>query len=205
MSEVTTALELHLPSRRINASDMSPEFLRRHHLKHGNGRGDDHEEDKDDPLLHFCWQQQRCGSCLEASRACSWCPDSSTCVPNRFPFPLLAPLTSPSICPLGSRERWELRAAPLGCNVSTLTFMTGAVSVSGTLLLVFVGWVIVVLGRKVWRAVRFRGGGRERRRGRSGSDWRFDFNGRGGGRWWNLGSGRRIVAIVEQERRPLLA
>ncbi|KKZ65533.1 hypothetical protein EMCG_08606 [[Emmonsia] crescens] len=205
-------LGLHLPPPSPNTSEISPEFLRRHHnKKHGDGgSGDDA-----DPLLYFCWRQQSCGPCLEASKACSWCPGSSTCVPNRFPFPLLAPLTASSICPLGPRERWELRATPLGCDVSTLTFLTSIVSVLGTLVLVLVGWGVVVLGRKGWRAV---GSG-----GRKGREWDWDWDlglgfdgrsrgrGRSGRRWLDRRAGRRVVVVVEEgagrgaeERRPLL-
>lgn len=64
------ALGLHLPPS-PNTSEISPEFLRRHHNKK---HGDDGSGDDADPLLYFCWRQQSCGPCLEASKACSWCP-----------------------------------------------------------------------------------------------------------------------------------
>ncbi|PGH01344.1 hypothetical protein GX51_05275 [Blastomyces parvus] len=203
-------LELHLPSHNTSTAEISPEFLRRHRPKHRDGRGGDADADDEDPLLYFCWQQQSCGSCLEASVACSWCPGSTTCVPNRAPFPLLAPLTTPAICPLAARERWELRAAPLGCNVSTLTFLTGVVSVLGTLVLVFVGWAVVVLGRKGWRAVGVRVGRRKRGVGRDGFRDYGSGRGRGPdrdrrtGRWDGREAERRLVFMVEEERRPLL-
>ncbi|OAX77807.1 hypothetical protein ACJ72_07889 [Emergomyces africanus] len=213
MAEAPAALGLlHLPNH--STSEISPEFLSRHHRKHGDGGGDD---DNIDPLLYFCWRQQSCGSCLEASKACSWCFGSSTCVPNRSPIPLLAPLTSSSICPLASRERWELRATPLGCNVSTLTFLTNVFSVLATLLLVLVGWRVVALGRKRWRVGGFGPGPGGRRRGY----WGFSFRnrnhdrgrGRGHGGWWWSGreAGKRVVVFVQEgrgsrvdERRPLL-
>ncbi|OJD17613.1 hypothetical protein AJ78_02312 [Emergomyces pasteurianus Ep9510] len=221
MAEAAAApLGLHLPSRN-STSEISPEFLSRHHRKDGDGGGDG----DNDPLLYFCWRQQSCGSCLESSKACSWCFGSSTCVPNSAPFPLLAPLTSSSICPLASRERWELRATPLGCNVSTLTFLTSVASVLGTVVLLLVGWVIVVLGRKGWRAVRSGAraetrtgdGGRRRRDWGDWGEWGFIFRdrdrgrGSGGRRWLGREAGRRVVVFVEDgrgtradERRPLL-
>lgn len=89
------------------------------------------------------------------------------------------------------------------------------VSVLGTLVLVLVGWGVVVLGRKGWRAVGFGG-----RKGRE-WDWDWDlglgFDGRGRGRgrigrrWLDRRAGRRVVVVVEEgtgrgaeERRPLL-
>ncbi|KAL2380188.1 hypothetical protein BDBG_00223 [Blastomyces gilchristii SLH14081] len=226
------ALELHLPSEKNSTLEISPEFLRRHRPKHRDGRGGDGKDE--DPLFYICWQQQSCGSCLKASVECSWCPGSSTCVPNRSLFPLLAPLTSSAICPLAARERWELRAAPLGCNVSTFTLLTGVVSVLGTLALVLVGWCGVVLGRKGWRAAevwrRDRGRtwgydygyGVRRGRGRDhgyGYGYGYGYgNGNGNGRgrdhgrerdrgtrrWVERGGERRLVFVVEEERRPLL-
>ncbi|KAI5301073.1 hypothetical protein KEM56_001994 [Ascosphaera pollenicola] len=53
--------------------------------------------------------------------------------PNHSSFPLLEPILKPDICPLGSRERWELRSQPLGCNVSTYTFLSMVSAVAGTL------------------------------------------------------------------------
>ncbi|TVY38246.1 hypothetical protein LOCC1_G006290, partial [Lachnellula occidentalis] len=99
-----------------------------------------------DDLLQLCWPRQECSSCLDQA-PCSWCPSSSTCVPNTFKIPILAPIHSPDICPLWS-ERWELRTRPFGCHVSTITFFTCIISVLATFLAV--GFIVV--GFKVgWR------------------------------------------------------
>ncbi|TVY30381.1 hypothetical protein LHYA1_G000463 [Lachnellula hyalina] len=73
--------------------------------------------------------------------------ESSTCVPNTSKIPILAPIHNPDICPLWS-ERWELRTRPLGCHVSTITFLTCIISVLATFLAVGAA----VVGFKVgWR------------------------------------------------------
>ncbi|KAH8815228.1 hypothetical protein F5884DRAFT_169575 [Xylogone sp. PMI_703] len=87
---------------------------------------------KDDLLLR-CWAHQDCSSC-QAEGPCSWCPTSSTCIPNTSAIHILAPISNAGICPLQS-ERWELRARPLGCHVSTITLLTCIVSVLATLTL----------------------------------------------------------------------
>ncbi|TVY58122.1 hypothetical protein LCER1_G001909 [Lachnellula cervina] len=74
--------------------------------------------------------------------------ESSTCVPNTSKIPILAPIRNPDICPLWS-ERWELRTRPLGCHVSTITFLTCIISVLATFLAV--GFTVV--GFKVGRRI----------------------------------------------------
>ncbi|QGA15370.1 hypothetical protein EYB26_003027 [Talaromyces marneffei] len=87
----------------------------------------------DDPVKLFrCWIRQSCDDCISMrdDLDCSWCPFSSTCVPNPTDkYPLLAPIDYPDICPLGAKERWELRARGLGCNVSTRNFLSVVVAV----------------------------------------------------------------------------
>ncbi|KAF7568057.1 hypothetical protein PtrM4_126700 [Pyrenophora tritici-repentis] len=62
---------------------------------------------------------------------------SSTCLPlptdplSRA-FPLLSPIRHKTICALGP-ERFELRTAGLGCQVSTITFLTSIVTIFCTL------------------------------------------------------------------------
>ncbi|KAF7906068.1 hypothetical protein EAF00_000347 [Botryotinia globosa] len=90
------------------------------------------ENQTSDDLLNRCWGHQDCWDCLSVG-PCSWCAVSSTCVPNTSPMKILAPIFSSNICPLWS-ERWELRAKPLGCHVSTITFLTFLGSIYGTLL-----------------------------------------------------------------------
>jgi len=61
---------------------------------------------------------------------------------------------NPDVCPWWS-ERWELRTRPLGCNVSTLTFLTSIVTILSTLFAigVLVGSIVVLkLVRIRWRA-----------------------------------------------------
>lgn len=108
--------------------------------------------DTSDPLFHVCWRRQSCSSCLAGDVACSWCAISSVCVPNPAHLPILAPMRNAQICPLASTERWELRALPFGCNVSTLTF----VSVLGTVIGIIVLGVIVALGLWIVKSIRRR-------------------------------------------------
>lgn len=65
--------------------------------------------------------------------------------------PILAPIRSTDICPLGSKERWELRAQPLGCYASTLTVLSVIVSVLGVLALGVLGVVLVWCVRQAQR------------------------------------------------------
>ena len=118
-----------------------------------------------DLLLAHCWRHQDCSSCLHSKYRCSWCPivsqtprkltyiansrsQSSTCVPNPATWPLLTPIYEPKICPLRS-ERWELRGNELGCDVSTITFLSVLVAVLSTVALTGFGWVVVSKWR-VW-------------------------------------------------------
>ncbi|KAL1962716.1 hypothetical protein VTN77DRAFT_9260 [Rasamsonia byssochlamydoides] len=194
-----------------------------------------------DDLLHFflCWKRLSCDECLSWKRekeenvSCSWCPFSSTCVPNPSPnFPILAPLRNSDICPLGARERWELRARPFGCQVSTTTFLTAVGAVLGTLALVELMVLLGVLGRMLGRCCRGRrkststaAGRGERRTGseiswdvegrvlfmswrRRGQDGNYgDGRGRRGGRGRDEEGGEGIHGYGENvdERSPLLS
>ncbi|KAJ5082274.1 hypothetical protein N7532_011317 [Penicillium argentinense] len=100
-----------------------------------------------DPLFHVCWRRQSCSYCLAGDVACSWCATSSACVPNSAHLPILAPIHATQICPLGSKERWELRALPFGCNVSTMTFLSVVVAVVGTVALAGIGFAVYWLVR----------------------------------------------------------
>ncbi|KAL5356899.1 hypothetical protein BJX96DRAFT_133747 [Aspergillus floccosus] len=117
--------------------------------------------DTDDPLFYICWRRQTCGWCLEGDAPCSWCPVSSTCVPNRASLAILSPLGSSQICPLGSKERWELRTTTLGCNVSTFTFLTASASVAATLATIGLGYLALWAWERVmawWREEKHPGG-----------------------------------------------
>ncbi|KAE8158472.1 hypothetical protein BDV40DRAFT_19235 [Aspergillus tamarii] len=118
-----------------------------------------------DPLFYLCWRRQSCGWCLQGDAPCSWCSVTSTCVPNPTRFPILAPLSSSNICPLGSKERWELRAMPFGCNVSTFTFLTAVVSVLGTLATIALGYFVL------WAAKRLRRSWGQGKLGSGHTDW----------------------------------
>ncbi|PTU22630.1 hypothetical protein P175DRAFT_0416160, partial [Aspergillus ochraceoroseus IBT 24754] len=109
-----------------------------------------------DALFFACWRLQSCDLCLRGDLPCSWCAISSTCVPNPTRFPILAPLHAADICPLGWRERWELRAVPFGCRVSTITFLTATGSIVGTLLVMGLGMFLVWAVKRL--CVLWRGG-----------------------------------------------
>ncbi|KAJ6143277.1 hypothetical protein N7471_002730 [Penicillium samsonianum] len=164
--------------------------------------------DPSDPVFHACWGRQSCSSCLTGDIACSWCAISSTCVPNPSLVPIFAPFGSENICPLGSKERWELRATPFGCHASTLTVLSVIVSVLGTLALGIVGVGLVWLVRWTrwrWKEVEYE---------------QPDEEGQGSSRWrsWGLGlasfvglfpqwsrtEGQSEVEGEEAETRPLL-
>ncbi|KAK3942176.1 hypothetical protein QBC46DRAFT_406639 [Diplogelasinospora grovesii] len=81
----------------------------------------------DDKHLLRCWKQQNCGDCLgEYDR--SWCPF------------LLAPAYDDDVCPHWA-ERWEIRTHPFGCQVSTITSLTGIISILSTLVFVLLVWL----------------------------------------------------------------
>ncbi|PSS27930.1 hypothetical protein M430DRAFT_160727 [Amorphotheca resinae ATCC 22711] len=150
------------------------------------------EDDQFDDLLHVCWPHQECSSCLKQG-PCSWCPTSSTCVPNMYKIHLLAPISNADICPLWS-ERWELRARCLGCHVSTITLLTCIVSVCSTFLVIGLVAVAVKAGIEVQR----------RWNARSDGWWKAWKLYRGD--WWSWRF--RLVNLREQddsgEQRPLL-
>ena len=108
-------------------------------------------------LFVRCWRLQTCDECLRSSDPCAWCAVSQTCVPNdrlRWPFGLLSPIRDENVCPLGWRERWEMRAKPFSCRCSTMTLISVVVSVLSTLAGVMLLWLLVGLVRcsiKRWK------------------------------------------------------
>ncbi|KAJ5677201.1 uncharacterized protein N7477_002834 [Penicillium maclennaniae] len=110
--------------------------------------------DSSDPLFNICWSRQSCSSCLRGDVACSWCAISSTCVPNPAHLPILAPLYSTHICPLDAKERWELRALPFGCSVSTTTFLSTTVAALSTFALI--GMIYLVIAIVKWARNRWK-------------------------------------------------
>jgi len=113
-------------------------------------------------LFFHCWTKPHCPACLSPSNKypCSWCATSQTCVPNtvfEYPFGILSPSKTDELCPLGWRERWELRARPFSCRCSSMTFVSVVVAVLATLLSLLLILLSVRLGRWVerkWRARR---------------------------------------------------
>ncbi|OAG36780.1 hypothetical protein AYO21_09053 [Fonsecaea monophora] len=116
--------------------------------------------DSDLDLFFHCWIRPHCPACLSASNPypCSWCATSQTCVPNTvypYPFGILSPLKTADLCPLGWRERWELRARPFSCRCSSMTFVSVVVAVLATLLGLCLIWAGVRAGR--WAGRKWRG------------------------------------------------
>ncbi|RAK72938.1 uncharacterized protein BO72DRAFT_452166 [Aspergillus fijiensis CBS 313.89] len=176
----------------------------------------------DDHLFYLCWRRQSCDYCLQGDLPCGWCAISSACVPNPAKVPILAPFGSSEICPLGAKERWELRALPFGCHVSTITFLAGVGGVLGTLaafgLVVFLAWA----GKRVVGWLKERKacglGGGEAGGEDQGADWGsggglgglrrrlgFSWARRGGGGLSGLGDeDGELPGGGDDERRPLL-
>ncbi|EHY56102.1 hypothetical protein HRR86_009607 [Exophiala dermatitidis] len=122
---------------------------------------DDTSNSDDLDLFLHCWMRPSCPSCLSPTNPypCSWCETSQTCVPNTiypYPFGILSPIKSSTICPLGWRERWEMRARPFSCRCSSMTFISVVVAVLVTLGCVLGICMAVKLGRWVRRKVESR-------------------------------------------------
>ena len=154
----------------------------------------------DPDLFLQCWRLTNCDDCLGSRHPCSWCAVSQACVPNAHHFPILAPIRNENICPLGWRERWEMRAKPFSCRCSTMTFMSVVVSVLSTLagvLLLWIFWKLGVWARRRW-STRHSGWWK-----REGQKWttRTMICGR---RQKDAESTSAAQANTEEERRPLL-
>ncbi|OAL04415.1 hypothetical protein IQ06DRAFT_214215 [Phaeosphaeriaceae sp. SRC1lsM3a] len=124
-----------------------------------------HQNSPKDDLdrLLKCWGYLDCGDCHRSDGFCGWCPISFTCLPlpeDRLSraFPLLSPIRHDSICALGS-ERFELRTAGLGCQVSTITFLTSIVTIFSTLFGILVLWSLLDCAKWVGLGLRARRGG----------------------------------------------
>ncbi|KAF2801737.1 uncharacterized protein BDZ99DRAFT_512808 [Mytilinidion resinicola] len=152
---------------------------------------------KDDrERLEHCWGILDCGDCHRSQHHCGWCPISGTCLPLPLnplarAFPLLSPISHHHICALGA-ERFELRTAGLGCQVSTITFLTSIVTILITLAVLLGSWLLIRLGRwgiGVWK--RAKGGwvvyG-------DGSEGVWVRKGEGWGPWW-----RRVRGLQREE------
>jgi hypothetical protein len=69
-------------------------------------------------------------------------------VPNTARVPILAPAGDENICPHWA-ERWEVRARPLGCHVSTITALTALGTVACTLVFVLHIWLLIIGVRRL--------------------------------------------------------
>jgi hypothetical protein len=125
--------------------------------------------DSDLDLFLHCWVLPHCPACVSSPRhkPCAWCPTSQTCVPNYhalhdfpYPFEIFAPIKYDDICPLGWRERWEIRTPwPLGgregcCWASSATITAASASILGTLLFLVYVWMLIIFGKLFVRGIR---------------------------------------------------
>ncbi|KAF2871103.1 hypothetical protein BDV95DRAFT_494640 [Massariosphaeria phaeospora] len=162
--------------------------------------------------LERCWGYSDCGDCHRSEGRCGWCGISSTCLPlpadplSRA-FPLLSPIRYKFICATGP-ERFELRTSGLGCQVSTITFLTSIVTIFCTLFGVLVLYGLVKVAKWGGLASRARTGGWVVYEDRSGEVWVRKAE--SWGAWWRRMRGKQYEAEVIEvdgdnadERRPL--
>ncbi|KAH8657457.1 hypothetical protein BGZ60DRAFT_383376 [Tricladium varicosporioides] len=109
-----------------------------------------------DKLLHLCWAHQEPSDCLDQV-PCSWCPFSSTCVPNLSKIQILAPIYHADVCPLLS-ERWEIRTRLFGANISTITLLACIISMLAGLAIVAIVAVTISVSWKVRLKWKYRSG-----------------------------------------------
>ncbi|KAF2844956.1 hypothetical protein T440DRAFT_409117 [Plenodomus tracheiphilus IPT5] len=122
---------------------------------------DSAKEDRE--RLRRCWGYTDCGDCHRSAGHCGWCAMSWTCLPlPRDPisraFPLLSPIRYDGICALAS-ERFELRTSGLGCQVSTITFLTSIVTILSTVIAIAVLYRLANLFKVIAMALGARTGG----------------------------------------------
>ncbi|KAH7135210.1 hypothetical protein B0J11DRAFT_517844 [Dendryphion nanum] len=136
--------------------------------------------------LEKCWGYNDCGDCHRSDGFCGWCAISSTCLPlptdplSRA-FPLLSPMRYKFICATGP-ERFELRTGGLGCQVSTITFLTSIVTIFCTIGGLVLLYGIVRLSQLIALALKARKGGWIAYEDGTGEVWVR--KGEGIGRWW---------------------
>ncbi|KAF2269321.1 hypothetical protein CC78DRAFT_277514 [Lojkania enalia] len=147
---------------------------------------------KDDrKRLELCWGYNDCGDCHRSIGNCGWCAISSTCLPLPLDplsraFPLLSPIRYKFICAMGP-ERFELRTSGLGCQVSTITFLTSIVTIFCTLFGVLVLYGLVKLIKITTFATKARKGGWILYADGSGEVW---VRKETWGRWWRRVRGK---------------
>jgi hypothetical protein len=129
---------------------------------------------------------------------------SSTCLPlptdplSRA-FPLLAPLRYKFICAEGP-ERFELRTSGLGCQVSTITFLTSIVTIFSTLFGVLVLFILLKCAKWCGLSMRVRRGGYVLYPNDA-VQWKGDIwvrSSTGWGRWWRRVRGEEKEFEVEE-------
>ncbi|KAF2448599.1 hypothetical protein P171DRAFT_452386 [Karstenula rhodostoma CBS 690.94] len=142
--------------------------------------------------LELCWGYNDCGDCHRSKGHCGWCAISSTCLPLPIDplsraFPLLSPIRYKFLCATGP-ERFELRTSGLGCQVSTITFLTSIVTLFCTLFGVLFIYLVVYAAKRINFMLNAKKGG-----------WVVYADGRGGiwvrkskrwERWWRRTIGR---------------
>ncbi|KAF2800425.1 hypothetical protein K505DRAFT_345250 [Melanomma pulvis-pyrius CBS 109.77] len=157
---------------------------------------------KDDrKRLEKCWGYMDCGECHRSDGFCGWCAISSTCLPLPMDplsraFPLLSPMRYKFICAMGP-ERFELRTSGLGCQVSTITFLTSIVTIFCTIFGLVVLYGLVKLAKWIGIASRAHKGGWVVYEDGSGEIWvrRPD----SWGRWW-----RKVIGRPKEEEEMVL-
>lgn len=154
-------------------------------------------------LFFHCWRLQSCDTCLCSARPCSWCAISQTCVPNEifhWPFSILAPIKTENVCPLGWRERWEMRSKPFSCRCSSMTFVSVVVAVLSTLVGVLLLWLMSLLVQFLWRKWKKREQGWWRT-----DHWRPRWTHPQRWRSWKDAPPDTEATATREEQRPLLA
>lgn len=155
---------------------------------------------EDGERLKKCWGYTDCGDCHRSDGFCGWCAISQTCLPLPMDplfraFPLLSPMRYKFICALGP-ERFELRTSGLGCQVSTITFLTSVVTIFCTLFGVLVLYGLVKISKWIGLGLRARKGGYVVYEDGSGEVWVRKSE--SWGKWWRRLRGDEKEFEVEE-------
>ncbi|KAH6638990.1 hypothetical protein C7974DRAFT_387665 [Boeremia exigua] len=155
---------------------------------------------KDDwDRLLKCWGISDCGDCHRSKGSCGWCPISSTCLPlptDRLSraFPLLTPVRYKGICAVGS-ERFELRTSGLGCQVSTITFLTAIVTIFATIFGLLVIYGLTIVGKWLYLVSQGSNNGWVQYADGTGEVW---IRKESWGKWWRRTIGRQKESEIEE-------
>lgn len=110
-------------------------------------------------------------------------------------FPLLSPIRHKGICALES-ERFELRTSGLGCQVSTITFLTSIVTIFATIFGLLVLYGLVKVLEWIGVALKARKGGWRIHEDGTGEIWVR--RSEGWGKWWRRVRGEEREFEVEE-------